>query len=384
MSSKTVTILGSTGSIGKNTLDLVKHHPKKFKLRALTAFKNADLLIAQAIAFRPEMVAIGDPAFYEKVKAALAPHDIKVVAGEEGIIEAASLPVDISIGAIVGITGLNPLMAALGNAKVLAIANKEPLVAAGNIFLNAAKEKGTKILPLDSEHNAIFQVFEERNRSSVLRLILTASGGPFRTWSHAEMENATREQALKHPNWSMGSKITIDSATMMNKALEIIEAYYLFDMPASQIDVLIHPQSVVHSMVEYNDGSVLAQLGAPDMRTPIAYVLGWPERINTPGGRLDWSSLAKLEFEPVSFERFPAVKMAYECLEAGPAAQVAFNAANEVAVEAFLDGRISFNQILRIVGKILESQPVQAIHTLSDVIFLDKSVRERTKSYIIN
>lgn len=383
MSFKTVSVLGSTGSVGTSTLDLLKFHKEKFKVHALTAFKNADLLIAQAVEFKPELVAIGDTNLFDQVKSALSSYGIKVVAGEEGILEAASGKVDIAIAAIVGMNGLKSAMECLGNAKALAIANKEPLVATGKLFLDLAKAKGTRILPLDSEHNAIFQVFEEKNRDAIDSLIITASGGPFRTWTYEQMETATLEQALKHPNWSMGSKITIDSATMMNKALEVIEAHYLFEMPPEKIEVLIHPQSVVHSMVSYKDGSVLAQLGAPDMRTPIAYALAWPERMETSGQKLDWSAVQNLEFYKPDFAQFPALRMAYECLRNGPAAPVTFNAANEIAVDAFLNKKIGFNDILRIVGKTLESQELEAVHTLEDVINLDKSVREKTKSYII-
>ncbi len=383
MSCKSITVLGSTGSIGKSTLDLLKFHADKFDVVALTANKNADLLIEQALQFKPKLVAIGDTSLFQQVKSALSSHSIKVVAGEEGILEAASMPVHMSIAAIVGMGGLKFAMATLGNAKVLAIANKEPLVAAGKLFLDLAKSKNTKILPLDSEHNAIFQVFENDNRTSISKLILTASGGPFRTWSYEEMEKATLEQALKHPNWSMGSKITIDSATLMNKALEVIEASYLFDMPWDKIDVLIHPQSVVHSMVEYADGSVLAQLGAPDMRTPIAYALAWPQRMETSGEKLDWTKVQNLEFYQPDLGKFPALRMAYDCLKGDSHLPVIFNAANEIAVEAFLNKKTGFNDILRIVGKSLESQDLVPVHSLEDVINLDKSVRERTKSYII-
>lgn len=383
MSFKTITVLGSTGSVGKSTLDLIQHHKNKFKVVALTAHKNATLLIEQAIQFRPEIVAIGDKTFYAEIKANLEPYGIKVLVGEEGIIEAAAQPVDISIAAIVGISGLKPVMATLGCAKVLAIANKEPLVAAGQFVLPMAQTKNTKVLPLDSEHNAIFQVFENENRNAIDSLILTASGGPFRDWSYEEMEKATPEKAVAHPNWSMGAKISVDSATMMNKALEIIEAHYLFDMPPEKIDVLIHPQSIVHSMVAYHDGSILAQLGAPDMRTPIAYALAWPERMETSGSRLDWKTLQKLEFIEPDHARFPALSLAYDCLKTSAESAVILNAANEIAVDAFLNKKIGFNDILRLVAKTLETQPVNNVHSIDDVINFDKAVRERTKSYIL-
>lgn len=383
MSFKTVTVLGSTGSIGKSTLDLLRHHKNRFKVVALTAHKNATLLIEQAIQFQPELVAIGDETFYPELKATLEPLGIKVVVGEAGILEAASIPVDISIAAIVGMSGLKPVMATLGNAKTLAIANKEPLVGAGQFLLPLAEQKNTKVLPLDSEHNAIFQVFEEHNRDAIDSLILTASGGPFRDWTYEAMEAATPEQAVAHPNWSMGAKISVDSATMMNKALEVIEARYLFDMGPDKIDVLIHPQSVVHSMVAYKDGSVLAQLGAPDMRTPIAYALAWPERMETSGQKLDWKELKKLEFYEPDAVRFPAIELAFQCLRDDPASAIVFNAANEIAVEAFLAKKIGFNEILRLVAKTLDSQPLEPIKDIDHVINFDKSVRERTKSYIV-
>ena len=384
MESKDITVLGSTGSVGNSTLDLIRFHGNSFRIRALTANKNADLLIKQAIEFSPELVAIGDETLFQQVDAALSGKEIKVVAGMEGISEAASFQTDVTVAAIMGMVGLQSAIAALGNARSLAIANKEPLVAAGQLFLDKAREKGTKILPLDSEHNAIFQVFENDNRTSIEKIILTASGGPFRSWTLEQTEFVTPEQALKHPNWSMGAKISIDSATMMNKALEIIEAHHLFNMSADKIDVLIHPQSIIHSMVSYKDGSVLAQLGAPDMRTPIAYALAWPERMETSGAKLDWQMIKNLEFYQPDFEQFPALKMAYNCLQAEPSSFVILNAANEIAVDAFLKRMIGFNDILRVSKGMLESIASQELNNFDDVIFFDKSVREQTKSYIKN
>ena len=384
MLSKEITVLGSTGSVGTSTLDLVRFHKNNFRIRALTANKNADLLIRQSLEFSPEMVAIGDETLFTQVNDALSNKGIKVVAGIDGISEAASFKTDVTVAAIMGMIGLRSAIASLGKAKSLAIANKEPLVAAGHLFMDRAREKETKILPLDSEHNAIFQVFENANRSAIEKIILTASGGPFRTWSQDQKANVTPEQALKHPNWSMGAKISIDSATMMNKALEIIEAHHLFNMDQDAIDVLIHPQSIVHSMVSYRDGSVLAQLGAPDMRTPIAYALAWPERMETSGTKLDWQMMKNLDFYQPDFEQFPALKMAYDCLKSGSSASVILNAANEIAVDAFLTRKIGFNDIIGIVGRMLESIVLRELNNFDDVIFFDKSVREQTKSYIKN
>lgn len=383
MSSRKISVLGSTGSIGQSTLDLIKFHKDKFTIVALTAHKNVELLVEQAKYFRPEVVAIGDESLLPQLRSGLSGEKIEIMAGQGGITQAASYKADLTIAAISGMIGLKPLMAAMGQSKAIAIANKEPLVATGDLVLDEAKKTNTKILPLDSEHNAIFQVFENANRDAIDKLILTASGGPFRTWTSEQMKLATLEQALKHPNWSMGSKITIDSATMMNKGLEIIEATYLFDMPADKIDVLIHPQSTVHSMVVYKDGSTLAQLGAPDMRTPIAYALAYPGRIETSGQKLDWSRSQNMEFYPPDFGQFPSLALAYAALKQGGSAPAILNAANEVAVAAFLEKKIGFGDIIALVDKTLESHAVTELKSLDDVINLDKSVRELTKSYII-
>lgn len=377
MSQRNISILGSTGSIGTSTIDLVKANPEGFKIRALTAGKNAALLIEQARALLPEFVAIADDAQYETVKSALAGTSIKVGAGRTAVLEAASMETDLCMAAIVGIAGLEPLLAAIPHSKSLAIANKEPLVAAGELVLGEAKKHSTKILPVDSEHNAIFQVFETGNRAQIKKIILTASGGPFRTWSKDAMDAATPEQAVAHPNWSMGAKISVDSASMMNKALEIIEAHFLFDMPAAQIDVLIHPQSVIHSMVEYNDGSVLAQLGAPDMRTPIAYALAHPHRMTTSGKTLDWRALKSLDFETPDTERFPALTLAYECLAAGQNACIAFNAANEVAVADFLARKIRFGDIIPTIRKGLSELEKAPLSSLDDIIAFDTAIRRK-------
>lgn len=371
---RSVSILGSTGSVGQSTVDLVKSAPDKFTVKVLTAQKNAKLLIEQAQLLKPSLVAIGDEAFYAEVKAALP--GVRVIAGRAGILEAASAQVDWTMAAIVGCAGLEPVLAAIEHSRIVAIANKEPLVAAGRIVMRAAQARGTKLLPVDSEHNAIFQVFEDNNRASIERLILTASGGPFRTWSAEQMAVATPEQAVAHPNWSMGAKISVDSATMMNKGLEVIEAHHLFGMSADKIEVLLHPQSVIHSMVEYADGSVLAQLGAPDMRTPIAHTLAWPERMATTGQRLDWRALKTLDFSAPDMERFPALKLAYEVLRAGPAACITLNAANEIAVQAFLERKIGFSDIVNVIRGTLDAMPLGRPDALADILQHDLASRE--------
>lgn len=380
---KNITILGSTGSVGRNTLDLIQSQPDLFNLDTITAYNNVEALAQQAVSAKAKKAIIGNTEKYEALKDALSQTDIQVAAGEKAIIESASKSVDLLMAAIVGIAGLRPVISALEAGNNVAIANKEPLVAAGEIVKNTAKKKNAKLLPVDSEHNAIFQVFEEKNRESIKKIILTASGGPFRTWSKERMANATVEEAVKHPNWSMGTKISVDSASMMNKALEIIEAFYLFDMPANQIDVIVHPQSIIHSMVEYDDGSVLAQLGAPDMRTPIASALAWPSRIKTSGQTLNWEMLTQLDFEKPDTEKFPVLNWAYECLQNGQGACIDFNAANEVAVSAFLAGKIPFSDIYKLIGIVLEKSDSATISTIDDIMHRDKSVRDRLKTYIL-
>lgn len=377
---KTVSILGSTGSVGKSTVDLVASAPDQFKVKVLTAFRNVDLLIEQAKQLKPEIVAIADEALCAQVKAALP--GIKVLGSASGVEEAASTKVDVTMAAIVGMAGLKPVLHAIRNSKAVAIANKEPLVSAGEFLLGEAKIHNTAILPVDSEHNAIFQVFEEENRKSIDRIVLTASGGPFRTWDEAKINAATPEQAVAHPNWSMGAKISVDSASMMNKGLEVIEAHHLFAMPADKIDVLLHPQSVIHSMVEYSDGSVLAQLGAPDMRTPIAYALAYPERMQTTGQRLDLTKLSQLDFGQPDFKKFPCLTMAYEALRAGQASCIALNAANEVAVEAFLNRKIGFGDIARLVRAILDADHSGTVGDLNDIIAYDLAMKEKTRALI--
>ena len=351
---RTVTLLGATGSIGASTIDLLKRERKRFRVEAVSANKNAGALAAAARELDARFAAIGDPVAYGDLKNALSGTGIKVAAGESGLMEAAERPAEWVIGAITGAAGLKPTLAAAERGAIVALANKETLVCAGGLFMRRAAAAGATVLPVDSEHNALFQAMSGSRREDVRRVILTASGGPFRTTNAAAVRMATVEQALKHPNWSMGAKVTIDSATLMNKGLELIEAHHLFALRPEQIDVLVHPQSIVHSLVEFCDGSLIAQLGSPDMRIPIAYCLAWPERIAGPAPRLDLARAATLTFEEPDFARFPALTLARHALEAGGAAPTVLNAANEVAVSEFLARRLSFGGISALVEAALE------------------------------
>jgi len=348
-----LTILGSTGSIGCSTLDIVRHHPGQFKIVALVGNTNIKLLAEQAIEHHADLAVTADPARYDELKQALSGTTIEVAAGSQAVTEAALRPVDQVMAAVVGAAGLEPTLAAVRAGQPVALANKECLVCAGQLFMNEVARSRTTLVPVDSEHNAIFQVLDTHNTGQIERIILTASGGPFRTWSQEKIAGATLENALNHPNWSMGRKITIDSATMMNKGLELIEAFHLFPATLEQLDVLVHPQSVIHSMVEYRDGSVLAQLGTPDMRTPISYALAWPDRIATPSPRLRLEEIGELTFEPVDDDRFPSVRLCRNALEAGQSAPTILNAANEIAVAEFLSKRLSFLDIVRVVEETL-------------------------------
>lgn len=345
---KRVTILGSTGSVGTQTIDLLLRAADKYHVVALTAHRNVVLLAEQAKTLRAERAVIADPTKYDELKAALAGTGIIAAAGPQAVVEAAEAPSDWVMAAIVGAAGLPATMAAARRGAVVAFANKETLVCAGPLMMNLVAKTGAQLLPVDSEHNAIWQVFETERRDAITRLILTASGGPFRQRSLVEMATMTAAQAVKHPVWAMGAKISVDSATMMNKGLEIIEACFLFAMPENKVEVVVHPQSVIHSMVEYADGSVLAQLGSPDMRTPIGYALAWPDRMATPAARLDLAAIGQLTFEAPDPERFPALKLARQAMQTGGTAPAILNAANEVAVQAFLDGRIGFLDIAAI------------------------------------
>lgn len=386
VSTRRVTILGSTGSIGCSTLDVIAQanataraagRPPEFELVGLTAHSRSTELVAQALATRPAMVAITDDAGAREVRDGLAGTGIQVFSGPDSANQVAAAPVDLTVAAIVGAAGLRPTLTAVEQGAVIALANKECLVCAGRVFLDAVARHGSRILPLDSEHNAIFQVLDGSDQ--VDRLILTASGGPFRTASAETIANATPEQAIAHPNWSMGPKISVDSATLMNKGLELIEAALLFAMPESRIDVLVHPQSVIHSMVSYKDGSVLAQLGAADMRIPIAHALAWPRRFALDVPKLDLATIGRLDFSPPDLERFPLLGLARSVLGAGPGSPTVMNAANEVAVQSFLQGRIRFPQIAAIVAESVNVAARQGLDarmdTLEDVGMIDSQSR---------
>jgi 1-deoxy-D-xylulose-5-phosphate reductoisomerase len=378
---RTVTILGSTGSVGTQTIDLLMAAPDRYRVVALVGGSNATLLAEQARALRAERAVISDPAAFATLRQALAGTGIEAACGEAAIQEAAAMPADWTMAAITGAAGLAPTLTAVKRGKAIALANKEALVCAGPVMLRAVRDAGATLLPVDSEHNAIFQAMAENNRGAVERIVLTASGGPFRTASRADMEAATPEAALRHPVWSMGAKISIDSATMMNKGLEVIEAARLFDMPEDRIGVLIHPQSVIHGLVCYHDGSMLAQLGSPDMRIPIAHTLAWPSRIATPSPRLDLAALGRLEFSEPDLEHFPALGLARDALRAGGGAPTILNAANEVAVAAFLQRRIGFLDIVATVARVLDSIGTMAADTLDDVIALDRDSRRAAEGF---
>lgn len=372
---RSLTILGSTGSIGCNTIDLIERHREEYQIVALTAYNSAEMLAEQARRLRPELVVIGEERHYSGLKSDLSGTGIEVAAGPQALIEAAMRPADWVMAAIVGAAGLAPTLAAVQRGAMIALANKETLVCAGGLMMTEVARCGATLLPVDSEHNAIFQVLEQDRRETIERIILTASGGPFREWSLAEMAEATPQQAVAHPNWDMGEKISVDSATMMNKGLELIEAHYLFAMPEPQIDVLVHPQSVVHSMVAYRDGSVLAQMGQPDMRTPIAYTLAWPTRMEVSVERLDLAAVGQLSFEAPDPERFPTLRIAREALGAGGGAPTVLNAANEVAVEKFLAGKLGFLDIAKVVESTLEAMPTRPPSTIEDVWALNCEAR---------
>lgn len=383
---KRITILGATGSIGTSTLDLIERHPDGFEVLALTANGDVDRLAAAAKRVGAKRAVVADETRYDALKAALSGTTIEAAAGADAVCDAARMGADWTMAAIVGCAGLKPVMAAIENGGTLALANKEALVSAGEVMTRAVAHHGVTLLPVDSEHNAVFQCLDRTAPRGVARIILTASGGPFRTRTLNEMRGITPEQAVAHPNWSMGAKISVDSATMMNKGLELIEAFHLFPVTADQLDILVHRQSVVHSMVEYIDGSVLAQMGSPDMRTPIAYALAWPQRMETPCERLDLAKVARLDFEAADPERFPAIGLAREALREGGARPAILNAANEVAVAAFLDGRAGFLEIAAIVADTLACYDPLAPDSLDAVLAIDAEARriagERVKACV--
>ena len=378
--SRKIAILGATGSIGKSTLDLVERNSDSFAVTAVTAATNAEALADIARRTGAKIAVIADESKFDELRERLAGSDCRAAAGKDALVEAATDDSELVIAAIVGCAGLRPVMAAVDAGKTIALANKEALVTAGALMTGAAKKSGATLLPVDSEHNAIFQCLAGSRDQDVSRIILTASGGPFRTASAETIASATPEQAIAHPKWSMGAKISVDSATLMNKGLELIEAHYLFGLPSSRLDVVIHPQSVVHSLVEFVDGSVLAQLGSPDMRIPIAYALAWPERMRTPAERLDLASIARLEFEAPDLERFPALRLAREALEAGGPAPIVLNAANELAVASFLGGDIRFPDISRLVEEALSEAKFDIPHSIGDVLEIDRVTREETRA----
>ncbi|MFE8584251.1 1-deoxy-D-xylulose-5-phosphate reductoisomerase [Sphingomonas sp. NCPPB 2930] len=373
---RSVTILGATGSVGTSTLDLIEREPDRYRVRALTANGDVAKLAAAAKRTGAELAVVADERCLPDLREALAGTGTRVAGGRAAVIEAAASGADWTMGAIVGCAGLEPAMAAIANGGTVVLANKEPLVSAGEVVLAAAAKAGATLLPADSEHNAIYQCFDFARPERVRRIVLTASGGPFRTWTTDAMRRVTPEQAVAHPNWSMGAKISVDSATMMNKGLELIEAARLFPVPSDRIEIVLHPQSVIHSAVDYVDGSMLAQLGPSDMRVPIAHCLAWPDRMPTPMAPLDLVALGRMDFAAPDPVRFPALRLARAALEAGGAAPAILNAANEVAVAAFLARRIGFLEIAAIVEDILHRYDPAPPETLDAVIAIDAETRE--------
>lgn len=372
---RSVTVLGATGSIGCNTVDILARHPQAFRAEVLTANRNAVLLAEQARKLGAKRAVIGDESRYDELKAALAGSGIEAAAGAAAVAEAGDHPADIVVAGIVGAAGLHPVLRAVRRGATVAFANKECLVSAGDLMVREVAAAGATLLPVDSEHSAIFQVFDFDQPDKVRRIVLTASGGPFRTRPREELSQVTPAQAVAHPNWDMGAKISVDSATMMNKGLELIEAFHLFPVAESQIDILVHPQSVIHSMVDYVDGSVLAQLGTPDMRTPIAYALAWPRRVATPAASLKLEEIGTLTFEAPDPVRFPALRIAREALRRGDSAPTLLNAANEVAVAWFLERGLGFLRITDVVEEVLHRVPARRLESLDDVFQADADAR---------
>ena len=390
MTQQVLTILGSTGSIGESTLDVVSRHPEKFRMFALAGHRQVDKLAAQCKQFRPEYAVVGDAGHAAELEKKLKQEGIntQVLYGAQALIDVASADeVSGVMCAIVGAAGLPSALAAAQKGKTIYLANKETLVVSGALFMETARQNGATVLPIDSEHNAIFQVLPRDytgrlNEHGINSIILTASGGPFLNTDLSTFDSITPEQAVKHPNWSMGRKISVDSASMMNKGLELIEAHWLFNCPPEKLEVVIHPQSVIHSMVRYRDGSVLAQLGNPDMRTPIAYCLGLPERIDSGVGELDFGALSALTFQKPDFDRFPCLKLAYQAMNAGSAAPCVLNAANEVAVAAFLDKRIKFTDIAQVVAHCLAQDFSDGRHDIESLLAQDAQTRRQAEAFI--
>ena len=390
MTQQVLTILGSTGSIGESTLDVVSRHPEKFRVFALAGHRQVDKLAAQCKQFRPEYAVVGDAGHAAELEKKLKQEgiDTQVLYGSQALIDVASADeVSGVMCAIVGAAGLPSALAAAQKGKTIYLANKETLVVSGALFMENARQNGAAVLPIDSEHNAIFQVLPRDytgrlNEHGINSIILTASGGPFLNTDLSTFDSITPEQAVKHPNWSMGRKISVDSASMMNKGLELIEAHWLFNCPPEKLEVVIHPQSVIHSMVRYRDGSVLAQLGNPDMRTPIAYCLGLPERIDSGVGELDFGALSALTFQKPDFDRFPCLKLAYQAMNAGGAAPCVLNAANEVAVAAFLDKRIKFTDIAKVVAHCLAQDFSDGRHDIEGLLAQDAQTRRQAREFM--
>jgi len=379
---RSITILGATGSIGTSTLDLVRRAPAEWQVRALTAHANVAALAELAREFRAEIAVIADESRLDELRAALAGTNIQAAAGESALVEAAARGADLTLAAIVGCAGLAPTMAAIECGRTVALANKEALVSAGEVMTAAVARSGATLLPVDSEHNAIFQCLANNDAADVRWITLTASGGPFRDWSHEQLAAATPVQAVKHPNWDMGAKISVDSATMFNKGLELIEAFHLFPVGLERLRIIVHPQSVVHSMVEYRDGSTLAQLGPSDMRVPIASTLAWPRRMATPCAPLDLAAIGELTFRAPDEDRFPATRLARDAAQAGGAAPAVLNAANEVAVAAFLAGQLGFTRIAAMVEDVLARYAPAAPAALADVLAVDAEARAHARGLL--
>ena len=382
---KQIAILGSTGSIGTQTLDVVRQHPEAFSVYALTAHRSVDMLIQQALEFNPAVVCIADEAYYPRLREALSDLPIQIMAGEKAIAEMVTMPeIDVVVAAMVGYAGLRPTIEAIKAKKTIALANKETLVVAGEIICRLAQRYKVNILPVDSEHSAIFQSLVGESRDSIEKLLLTASGGPFRTFTYEQMQHVTAAQALQHPNWEMGAKITIDSASMMNKGFEVIEARWLFDIPVEKIQVLVHPQSVVHSAVQFVDGSVKAQLGTPDMRIPIQYALTYPERWYSDVPRLDLFATKQLTFEEPDLQRFPNLRLAYEAMAKGGNMPCILNAANEVVNLAFREGRCGFLQMSEVIAETMAKTNFITEPTYEDYVQTDRLARQIAKERINN
>lgn len=380
---KGIAILGSTGSIGTQALEVIEAYPEKFDLQVLTAGKNADLLIEQALKYKPNTVVISDETQYQKVKDALWDHDIHVYCGAESLCQVVEgEEVNVVLTALVGYAGLKPTLHAIWAKKTIALANKETLVVAGELVTKEAKKNGVNIYPVDSEHSAIFQCLVGEFHNKIEKIYLTASGGPFRGYSKEQLQDVTLEQALKHPNWSMGAKITIDSATLMNKGLEVIEAKWLFNLEPEQVDVIVHPQSIVHSLVQFEDGSMKAQMGLPDMKLPIQFALSYPDRWKTDFPRFNFMDYPNLTFEPADSKTFKNLALAYQAMEKGGTAACALNAANEVAVDAFLNKKISFLQITEMNERVMNEAPFVSSPELQDYINVDKVSRELANKII--